>query len=215
MCWYRWCWNWKKSWVMNKKILIVHRSEMVRKGLSAILRSFFTAEVVAFATPDEMAAFSSPPGACLLLFAEVSALPQPSVRQRLCQNGSLKVVSVLPSEDIPAGELCADYHISLHTGSTEIHDLVASVFKMPATSGANGHEGEELTQREKDVLKLVALGHTNKDIGEKLFISVHTVISHRKNITEKLGIKSISGLTVYAILNKLIDPDLIDPEKLI
>ncbi|NJO92945.1 MAG: hypothetical protein HC831_31265, partial [Chloroflexia bacterium] len=49
----------------------------------------------------------------------------------------------------------------------------------------------------------------------KLFISIHTVISHRKNITEKLGIKSISGLTVYAVLNKLIDTESINPEQLI
>ena len=73
----------------------------------------------------------------------------------------------------------------------------------------------ELTVRERDVLKLVALGHANKEIAEKLFISIHTVISHRKNITEKLGIKSISGLTVYAILNKIIDTDQINMDQLI
>ena len=63
---------------------------------------------------------------------------------------------------------------------------------------------DELTQREKDVLRLIALGHTNKSIADTLFISTHTVISHRKNITEKLGIKSIPGLTVYAIIQKII-----------
>lgn len=61
-----------------------------------------------------------------------------------------------------------------------------------------------LTERELAILKLVALGMTNNDIGEKLFISIHTVMTHRKNITRKLGIKTVSGLTVYAILNKLI-----------
>ena len=59
------------------------------------------------------------------------------------------------------------------------------------------------------------MGYANKEIAEKLFISIHTVISHRKNITDKLGIKSISGLTVYAILNKLIDTENIDPATLI
>ncbi|QGY48204.1 hypothetical protein GM418_23920 [Maribellus comscasis] len=77
------------------------------------------------------------------------------------------------------------------------------------------HEGEELSTREKEVLKLVALGNSNKIIADKLFISVHTVISHRKNITEKLGIKSISGLTVYAIINQVIDTENINPEDLI
>ncbi len=63
---------------------------------------------------------------------------------------------------------------------------------------------EELSDREKDVLRLVALGMTNREIGEKLFISAHTVITHRKNITAKLGIKTIAGLTMYALINQLI-----------
>lgn len=61
-----------------------------------------------------------------------------------------------------------------------------------------------LSDRETDILKYVALGLTNNEISEKLFISIHTVMTHRKNITRKLGIKTVSGLTVYAILNKLI-----------
>ncbi len=68
-------------------------------------------------------------------------------------------------------------------------------------------EPEDLTSREKLILKYVALGHTNKEIAAKLFISTHTVISHRKNITRKLDIKSVSGLTVYAILNGIIKMD--------
>ncbi len=67
------------------------------------------------------------------------------------------------------------------------------------------NENSELTPREKEILKLIALGYTNQQIADKLFISPHTVITHRKNITKKLGIKSISGLTVYAILNNLVD----------
>ena len=62
-----------------------------------------------------------------------------------------------------------------------------------------------LSDREIDIVALVAKGLTNKEIAEKLFISVHTVITHRKNIGRKLGIKSASGITVYAILNKYIE----------
>jgi len=64
-----------------------------------------------------------------------------------------------------------------------------------------------LTEREIDVLKKVAQGYANKEIADKLFISINTVITHRKNITEKLGIKTIAGLTVYALMNRLINLD--------
>jgi DNA-binding CsgD family transcriptional regulator len=53
----------------------------------------------------------------------------------------------------------------------------------------------------------VALGFTNKEIAERLFISTHTFITHRKNITRKIGIKTVSGLTVYALLNHLIETE--------
>ncbi len=77
--------------------------------------------------------------------------------------------------------------------------------KIAISSARQDEENEEeLSQREKNILQLVALGMTNKEIGNKLFISTHTVISHRKNITRKLGIKTVAGLTVYAILNNLI-----------
>jgi DNA-binding CsgD family transcriptional regulator len=61
-----------------------------------------------------------------------------------------------------------------------------------------------LSSREIEVLKLVAGGHINKHIADTLSISLHTVISHRKNITSKLGIKTVPGLTMYAVLNGLV-----------
>lgn len=67
----------------------------------------------------------------------------------------------------------------------------------------------ELSPRETDVLVEVARGRTNKEIADALHVSVHTVISHRKNIMHKTGIKSVAGLTVYAILNNLIDESVV------
>ncbi len=69
---------------------------------------------------------------------------------------------------------------------------------------------EILSGREIDVLKLLATGLANKEIADQLNISIHTVISHRKNISQKTGIKSVSGLTIYAVTQKLIS---IDTEK--
>ena len=55
------------------------------------------------------------------------------------------------------------------------------------------------------LLVSVAKGMINKEIADQYNISIHTVISHRKNITRKTGIKTVAGLTVYAILNNLIE----------
>lgn len=67
------------------------------------------------------------------------------------------------------------------------------------------NESYELSEREIEILTAVARGLTNKEIADLHHISIHTVISHRKNITRKTGIKTVSGLTVYAFLNNLID----------
>ena len=67
------------------------------------------------------------------------------------------------------------------------------------------NETEELSDRERDVLVQVVHGLSNKEIADVLCISTHTVISHRKNIARKLNIHSTAGLTIYAIVNKLVD----------
>ncbi len=64
---------------------------------------------------------------------------------------------------------------------------------------------EELSEREKDVLIQIVRGLSNKEIADVLCISMHTVISHRAHITRKLNIHSTAGLTIYAIVNKLVD----------
>ena len=66
-------------------------------------------------------------------------------------------------------------------------------------------ETEELSDRERDVLVQVVRGLSNKEIADVLCISMHTVVTHRKHITRKLNIHSTAGLTVYAIVNKLVD----------
>ena len=66
-------------------------------------------------------------------------------------------------------------------------------------------ESYELSDRETEVLLLVAQGCSSKEIADRLHISIHTVNTHRKNITHKTGIKSVAGLAVYAMLHNLIN----------
>ena len=80
-----------------------------------------------------------------------------------------------------------------------IHQLTMSHCHCPGYS-----QNENLTTREIDILRQITLGLSNKEIADKLNISIHTVISHRKNIICKTGIKSQAGLTIYAISNKII-----------
>lgn len=63
---------------------------------------------------------------------------------------------------------------------------------------------DALSQREKEIVICVVKGMTNKEIAEKLFLSIHTVITHRRNISKKLQIHSAAGLTIYSIVNKLV-----------
>lgn len=65
-------------------------------------------------------------------------------------------------------------------------------------------EDRALSIREKDILAEVARGYTNKEIADRLYISIHTVITHRRNIARKLKIHSVAGLTIYAVANNLI-----------
>ncbi|MBN2165219.1 MAG: response regulator transcription factor [Marinilabiliaceae bacterium] len=71
----------------------------------------------------------------------------------------------------------------------------------------NDNSQEQLSEREIDVLIQLVKGLSNKEIADKLNISIHTVISHRKNIIEKTGIKSLSGLAIYAITKNIIPLD--------
>lgn len=68
-----------------------------------------------------------------------------------------------------------------------------------------GDNQEQLSDREKDVVVAIVQGMTNKEIGDHLFISTNTVITHRRNIARKLQIHSAAGLTIYAIVNDLVD----------
>ncbi len=77
----------------------------------------------------------------------------------------------------------------------------------PAAAGASRGDPNGLSTREIEVLTLIVRGLTNKEIASRLCISTTTVITHRKNIMEKLNVRSVSGLTIYAVMNGYIEAD--------
>ena len=200
---------------MNRKIFIIHSSDIIRKGLTFIVRSYFNQEINALYNTDSLNDYTDLKGQNLIFIIENTQLTDSTPVQSFEKYNQLKVIlfrnDTKSTDSLP---LFCNKEINSQTPALQIQEIISNCWQTKKRSTkANG--SEELTTREKDVLKLVALGYSNKVIAEKLFISIHTVISHRKNITEKTGIKSISGLTVYAILNNLIDTDTINPEDLI
>jgi len=83
----------------------------------------------------------------------------------------------------------------------------------PGQLSTKDSDNQDLSVREKSILREIALGKTSRQIADELFISAHTVVTHRKNINRKLNIKTTSGLTVYAILNNIITVDAIEKNQ--
>lgn len=199
---------------MNRKIFIIHSSEIIRKGLSTILRNYFNIEIIQLERMEELKAFHETNDQNLIFIIEGKTALIPQAVNPFKKNNQLKIITFTNHHPDEANDarLC-DFSIHAETPGIQIQEMISKCWKIKKFL-AKPTDSEELTPRERDVLRLVAQGFSNKVIAEKLFISIHTVISHRKNITEKTGIKSISGLTVYAILNNLIDTDSINPEDL-
>ena len=87
----------------------------------------------------------------------------------------------------------------------QIVDSFQDILSKISSLDKNQNSKDPLSIREIDVLKLIIKGKINKEIAEELFISLNTVLTHRKNITSKLGIKTVSGLTFYAMMNGYIN----------
>jgi DNA-binding CsgD family transcriptional regulator len=137
----------------------------------------------------------------MLIILPIETVPSKIIRDLKTKTNQIYVIGIASTSSDPSNQL---FDFIFH-----INDKVQKLTNQIKTyiSKSDAETNDELTIREKEVLRLIALGQTNKSIAETLFISTHTVISHRKNITEKLGIKSIPGLTVYAILQKIISQD--------
>ncbi len=141
-----------------------------------------------------------------------------NIADKLTELKNLIIKYYPPTEDNSL-LLSALYDLFLTEHDLALHCAIEDNLLLPAVRRLEEHaafepqahkepkedDTEELSEREKEVLVEVVNGLSNKEIADKLFISIHTVISHRKNISRKLNIHSPAGLTIYAIVNKLVD----------
>ena len=189
---------------MSNRVIICEASEIIAIGLAEIIDGMAQFDVVArLDSPEHLSEKITATDANLLV-----------IDPMLLGFHSKDYLSQLGKEhpNVIVVALVSSYldHTMLmpFSGVIEINDTKSKVIsKMNefAQSEATKNDDVELSKRETDVLVAVAKGMMNKEIADQMNISIHTVISHRKNITRKTGIKSVSGLTVYALLNNLID----------
>lgn len=95
--------------------------------------------------------------------------------------------------------------INIYDSPDELKHKLERLNAEEVNPGPEEEEQQTLSAREKEIVVCVVKGMTNREIADRLYLSTHTVITHRRNIARKLQVHSASGLTVYAIVNKLVE----------
>ncbi len=189
---------------MSKRILIVVPSAIAAKGLEQVFNDLGEFEVCAILrdlSGQELRSMA--PDVVVVdpnLFDYAS---RSSVKARVAEYSDAAVIAFTISPLDEEQQRQYDAVIGLMDTPPAIIKKVRAALE--DRTEAPRAEGEELSQREKEILICVAKGMLNKEIADLYNISIYTVITHRKNITRKTGIKTVAGLTVYALLNNLID----------
>jgi DNA-binding CsgD family transcriptional regulator len=180
----------------GKNVVIISANQLQCLGLKAILEEYFY--------PEKIMIFRNFADARPIEEQDYIFMPSDLY---LAHNSQIKTaknrIVIFTNHMIGDGIHDGPDMLNITLPQAEIIDKLKTIFQK-TLKDKRKIQSQMLSQREIEVLKLVARGYINKQIADKLFISQHTVISHRKNITRKLGIKTVSGLTVYALLNGLI-----------
>lgn len=190
---------------MRNRVIICEVSEIIANGLAEIIDSMAQCDVVArLDTPEHLSERITSSDANLVIIDPtlLGFHNKGFLLQLGKEHPNLIVIAMVTSYLDHA--MLAPYK-----GFIEINDtrskIISKMNEFSQCDTSKKSDDVELSKREIDVLVAVAKGMMNKEIADMMNISIHTVISHRKNITRKTGIKSVSGLTVYALLNNLID----------
>lgn len=190
-----------------RKILILEPSVLIAEGLRHIIDNFAGYDVCGIIRNQEGDIWAK-----IDDFNADLVIADPSVfdnRDRAGAHDMIKGIANAPVMALISAAADAAYAstydgtIYLSDTSDDIEQKISTAMK--AAPAEQRDEGEELSSREKEILVCVAKGMLNKEIADHFNISIYTVITHRKNITRKTGIKTVAGLTVYALLNNLID----------
>lgn len=191
----------------DKKIIIVEPSPIVSAGLTSYFDDINQVSIVSQLDridrmEEKLAAYNPD---ILIINPLLIAYDTNEHFLKICRDFSNVIPVALVTSYVDSGILKQFKDV------IEINDskqkVVTKIFNLLSDNNLTQDklESVELSNRETDVLVALVKGLTNKEISDKLYISVHTVITHRKNIVRKTGIKSVSGLTVYALLNNLVD----------
>ena len=190
---------------MSNRVIICEASEIISIGLTEIIDSMAKFDVVSrLDSPEHLSEKITASDANLLIIDPM--LLGFHNREFLSQLGKEhpQLIMIALTTSYLDHSMLTPYH-----GVIEINDtrskIIGKMNEFAQSEATKNADDVELSKRETDVLVAVAKGMMNKEIADQMNISIHTVISHRKNITRKTGIKSVSGLTVYALLNNLID----------
>src|SRR6056297_2101771 len=188
----------------NCKILIIEPSDIIRQGLAEILRSISCIEKIdQIESWETFLAQKNEKNYDLVLLNPMACCRGPRLRPQVLEKfESTLLIGIITT--IYNRDLHKDYHDVIYLSDTE--DEIRSLMVRHLTQKTGSTPVHQLlSDREIEVLKQFARGLSAKEIAETLHISTHTVISHRKNISSKLGIKTTSGMAIYAVSAKLID----------
>lgn len=191
----------------RKKIVLIIPSDIVARGFESILSGQGD-----FLVLDNLVDYSKPMEVRLRILDPDVVIVDPAVFDfRSRKDGRLLIseqcdATVLALE----GPAVTEDVLKQYDGAISLYDDSVGILKkihsaVDSRQPDVASDGDELSAREKEILVCVAQGMLNKEIADKFSLSIYTVITHRKNITRKTGIKTVAGLTVYAILNNLID----------
>ena len=190
---------------MSNRVIICEASEIIAIGLAEIIDGMAQFDVVArLDSPEHLSEKITATDANLLIIDPMLlGFHSKDFLSQLGKEHPNMVIIALVSSYLDHSMLTP------FGGVIEINDtkskVISKMNEFAQSEATKNTDDVELSKRETDVLIAVAKCMMNKEIADQMNISIHTVISHRKNITRKTGIKSVSGLTVYALLNNLID----------